>query len=865
MNYSLQANNCIHEFTVALSNSTMPAMTTLNSPQADVALRTAFEMARQGQLQHAEALCSEVLQKEADHAEALLLRGIIEVQTGRNQEALESVRRSIQRDAGRAAAHALLGDTLLNLRRPSEALESYDTALLLNPALLSAQFGRGNALLDTQRYKEAASSYEQFLRSQPVDAEALFNCGSAWLQLKELPRALACFDRAIGVRPSYSGAHHNRGSVLMLLQRPEEALVSFDTALASAPDNSDALYNRACALRLLRRVPEGLQALDRALQIQPQSTTLLIARGEALLELHRPAEALAAFDATLKIDPECASAMRGRGDSLLELGNPVAALAAHDAALRHGAEPAAAHNSRGNSLGALTRHAEAIEAYDESLRLDPGNATVHRNRAGAVQADPSRREEAIGGYVRALELNPNLLDAAGLLLYAQQNECDWSVRTPAASRENLLAAVLAGRAAMAPFAFLSLTDSASAQLRCAQRFVAQKGASQPVPRIISSRRHPRIRVAYVSADFREHAVSYLLTGVLERHDRARFETLAISLRSPEASATGERVQRAFDRFIDVSGQSDGQIAAQMRDLEIDIAVDLGGLTQGSRPRIWSERAAPIQVTYLGYPGTTGLTALDYLIADDFVIPPNFKRCYSEKIVYMPDCFQANDDRRTISDRLFTREQEGLPEQGFVFCCLNNSHKLNPAMFDIWCRLLMRVPGSVLWLLGEDAALRSNLRGEARSRGVDPDRLVFASRIPYAEHLGRLKLADLYLDTLPFNAGATASDALWAGVPVLSCAGEAYAARMSGSLLRAVVLPELITKNAEQYEARATELARTPRLQSELRGRLQENRTRTPLFDTDRFRRHLEAAYTAMWMRQDQGSSPEDIWLESVAG
>jgi protein O-GlcNAc transferase len=843
----------------------MPAMTTLNSPQADLALRTAFEMARQGQLQHAEALCSEVLQKEADHAEALLLRGIIEVQTGRNEEALESVRRSIQCDASRAAAHALLGDTLLNLRRPPEALESYDTALLLNPALSSAQYGRGNALLDMQRFREAALGYEQFLRSQPADAEALFNCGSAWLQLNELPKALDCFDRAIGVRPNYPGAHHNRGSVLMLLQRADDALASFDATLATAPGNSDALYNRACALRMLRRLPEALESLDRALQIQPSSPALLAARGEVLQELQRSEEALAAFDGALLVAPKHAAAMRGRGDSLLELGNPAAALAAHDAAFRLGAEPAAAHNSRGNSLSALRRTAEALQAYDESLRLDPANATVHRNRAGAAQAEPGHHAEVIGGYLRALELNPNIADAAGLLFYAQQSECDWSVRTPAASRENLLTAVLDGRAAMAPFAFLSLTDSASAQLRCAQHFVAQKGASQPAPRISRSRRRPRIRVAYVSADFREHAVSYLLAGVIERHDLERFETTAISLRSAEASPTGERMQRAFSRFIDVSGQSDGQVAALMRDLEIDIAVDLGGLTQGSRPRIWSERAAPIQVTYLGYPGTTGLTALDYLIADDFVIPSNLKPCYSEQIVYLPDCFQANDDRREISDRIVSREQQGLPEQEFVFCCLNNNHKLNPAIFDVWCRLLGRVPGSVLWLLGEDAAVRTNLQREAQSRGVDPRRLVFATRTPYAEHLGRLRLADLFLDTLPFNAGATASDALWAGVPVLSCAGEAYAARMSGSLLRAVGLPELITDSVEQYEARATELALTPRHLSALRERLQENRARQPLFDTDRFRRHLEAAYTTMWTRQDRGERPQGFAVESLAG
>ena len=301
----------------------------------------------------------------------------------------------------------------------------------------------------------------------------------------------------------------------------------------------------------------------------------------------------------------------------------------------------------------------------------------------------------------------------------------------------------------------------------------------------------------------------------------------------------------------------------MRSLEVDIAVDLTGYTQGFRPEIFALGAAPIQVNYLGYPGTMGAPFIDYLIADEFVIPPAKREYYREAIVYLPECFQANDDRRAISRREFARAREGLPEDAFVFCSPNNTHKLNPPMFDLWMRLLARVPGSVLWLLGPEAAAVGNLRGEAAARGIDAKRLVFAERVPYAEHLGRLKLSDLALDTLPFNGGATTSDALWAGVPLVTCAGDAFAGRMAGSLLRAAGLPEMVTFSAEEYERKALELAQSPDLLQSLRRRLSKNRATAPLFDTRRFTRHLEAAYAEMWRRHECGLDPSGFAIASA--
>ena len=822
--------------------------------ESTVTMRQAYELARQGQLQRAGLLCGEILQQYTEHAEAWLLRAVIAIQAGDAADAATAARRSLRADPTRAAVRALLGDALSMLGQPQQALESYQAALLQDSGLISAHLGRGHALLALQRPREALASYEEVLRLRPDDAEALFHRGNALFELQELATAVASYDRAIALRPAYADALNNRGSALLLLQKADAALASFDAALSIEPAFPQALYHRGQTLRVLGATQDALHSFDGALLARPDHVEACVARGEVLRELHRPAEALASFERALALRPGHAGAHRGVGDVLLDLGRPAQALAAHEEALRLGSGLPDVQNSLGNSLRALRRYAQAVAAYDESLRLDPRNATVHFNRALALMQIEGV-DEAMHGCTRALELKPEIPFAAGSLFYAQISRADWSIRMPMASGEEILRAVQSGKPACLPFAFLSISDCAASQLRCAQVFAEQKCSIEPPRRRSAGYRHDRCRVAYVSADLREHATCYLIVGMLERHDRGRFETYGISLRPAEATPAGARIAAAFDRFIDVSNMTDDEVANLMRELEIDIAVDLNGYTQGSRPHIFASGAAPIQVSYLGYPGTMGAPFADYLLADDFVIPPEKRRYYSEAVVHLPDCFQANDDGRVISERIFSRAEQGIPQDAFAFCCLNNTHKVNPRMFDVWMRLLARLPDSVLWLLCHETVVRDNLCREAESRGVDPRRLVFAGRLPYAEHLARLKLADLFLDTLPFNAGTTASDALWAGVPVLTLSGEAFAARMAGSLLRAAGMPELIAGSTAEYESKAIELATSPHALRQLRGRLAQNRGTMPLFDTARFTAHLEAAYDEMRTRLERGEEP----------
>jgi protein O-GlcNAc transferase len=821
-------------------------------PSYAAAYQQALDLCRRGDLNRAEAHCREILRAHPG-PDVLLLLGVIELQGGRAAQAAASFTRSLRADPAQFMARALLGDALLDLSRPQEALDSYERALQLSPDLVPAHFGRANALLDLRRPLDALAGYDMVLRLQPLHPEAYFNRGNVLFGLGSYGEAVASYDKAIERKPGYASAYNNRGGALLSLRRPAHALKNFDAALAIDAAFAGAMHNRGRALRELQRPEEALLAFEGALRLRRGYVEAHCGRGDALLDLGRPEEALASHEAAAACEPHSSTAHHGRGNSLRILRRFSEAIAAYDEALRLDAGNAAAHCDRANALLDAGQHDAALAGFETALRLKPDFPQALRSRGDALFC-LRQPEAAAACYGQLLQSYPESEYTPGALLHAQQCCADWSVNVVAAAREQIQGAVLAGARADSPFSFLSVADSPAAQLRCARTFVAHR--CPPMPPLWNGERyrHERIRLAYVSADFRAHAVSYLLAGVFERHDRRRFETTALSLRPEESSAMGRRVRGAFDRFIDIGGRSDREAAQLLHALEIDIAVDLTGFTDGFRPQIFSRRPAPIQVNYLGFPATMGADYMDYILADDFVIPADQQRHYAECVVRLPDCFQANDDTRLIAPGI-TRSEAGLPEGAFVFCCLNNTYKLNPTMFEIWMRLLDRVPDSVLWLLGAGAAAGRNLGREAANRGIDPARLVFAPRKPYPDYLGRLPLADLFLDTLPFNAGATAGDALWAGLPVLTCAGESFAARMAGSILWAAGLSELITHTLADYELQALRLAQQPQILNDLRRRLGEARRRAPVFDTERCVRSLESAYVQMWQRHEQGGRP----------
>lgn len=684
----------------------------------------------------------------------------------------------------------------------------------------AAMLAQAMALHQQGRLAEAASLYRGIVETRPDHVEAVFLLGTIACQSGDFVEAERRLGQALALQPDHVAALSNRGYARRNLGQLEAALADCDRALALKPDFADALSNRAAILLDLGRAQAALAACEQGLALRPDLPILHFNRGNALLALARPGDAIASFDQALLLAP-------GFGLALL---------------------------NQGRAWQALDRYGQALACYDRLVALEPDHVDGHRNRAVTL-AELGRHGEAAEAFARVLALAPDTPYAAGDLLHSRLHCCDW--QDDERERAATIAGVMAGAPVASPFVLLSLADAPEAQHRAAAAYVAAKHPARPALAAACAPQG-RIRLGYLSGDLRNHAVAALIAGVIEAHDPSRFETVALSFGGGETDAMRRRLERAFTRFIDIRQTGDREAAELMAGLGLDIAIDLMGHTGASRPGILAWRPAPIQVNFLGYPGTMGAPYIDYILADRIVLPETEHAYYSEKVVHLPDCYQPNDRARAIADATPSRAAAGLPEQGFVFCCFNNLYKIAPSVFAIWMRLLHAVEGSVLWLLGDALIARRNLRRQAEAQGVAPTRLIFAPRLAPDQHLARHRLADLMLDTAPYNAHTTASDALWAGLPLVTCPGHSFAARVGASLLTAAGLRELIAETPEEYEMLALALARDPARLAVLKAKLAETRLVCPLFDTDRFRRHLESAFATMLDLQRQGRPPESF-------
>ena len=788
-------------------------------------LREGLALHQKGQLAQAQQIYQQVLKTQPKHADALHLLGMLARQTGDPTTAVDLIGKSIGIQPDNAAAYSNLGNALSDLKRYAEAIGSYDKAIALQPKHADAYSNRGVALNHLQQHQAAIDSYDRAIALKPDFAQAWCNGGIALNALRRHKEAVESFDRAIALQLNHAEVWCDRGNALNELKEHRKAVDSYDRAIALKPDHADAWCNRGNALHALRQHQAAIDSYQHAIAIAP-------GRAEAYCNC---------------------------GNTLRELKQQLQAIEYYDKAIALKADYAEAYSNRGAALNDLLQHEQAILSYDRAIALQPDFAKAYSNRGNAFNG-LKQRLQAIENYERALALQPDQDYVPGTLLHTRMHVCDWS---DAAGRiSELLAAIDSGIKVAASFPVLSLTSSPALQRKAAEIWTNDKHAvNLELGSIPKLRKKEKIRLGYFSMDFRDHPVSFLTAELFETHDRERFEVYAFSYGPDTQDGMRKRLELAFDKFIDVKNKSERDIAALARQLEIDIAVDLAGFTGSSRSGLFAWRAAPLQINYLGYPGTMGASYMDYLIADRQLIPEEAQAHYCEKIVYLPDTYMVNDRQRAISSKTFSREELGLPPTGFVFCCFNNAYKITPSTFDGWMRILKQVEGSVLWLSENNPAATINLRREAARRGVDAQRLVFALKLPLlADHLARQRAADLFIDTLPFNAHTTASDALWAGLPVLTCAGESFASRVASSLLSAIELPELITTTQEAYEALAVSLALNPERLQAIRQKLARHRLSTALFDTPRFTRHLEDAYTQMLERYHADLPPAHIYV-----
>ena len=782
--------------------------------EPDAYFLRAAALHEQGDVEQAERLYLQVVAAQPDHGDALSALGVIALQRGAALLAIDALVRAVQAKPHSALAFANLGNALLQREQHDDALLCYERALSLEPEFSGARYNRGSLLMAMQRNEEALDDFRCLLQQKPDDADALNNCGLALLRLKRPLEALERFEKALHVQPGYSAFLTNQALTLLQLNRPADTLSVCDGVLTLDPNDVEASICRADALLDLLRFEDAVGEYQRALGLDPNHSRALTNLAGALLQLNKPATALAASNRALALEPRDAQSLNTRGVSLLRLG----------------------------SLQ------EALASFDKSLTYDANAADVVCNKGDVLQ-QLHRYDEAAQCFVRVHDLEPEREHVLGRGLHARLLSCDWAQYQPAT--EHILAAIRAGTPADVPFSFLSVPATPADQLTCARLYSASQHRGIQSQDMSGVRyRHERVRVAYLSADFREHPVAQLAATLLAQHDRERFEIVGVSLQPYVECPVAERFRSACDGFIEVSTLSDAEATARLRELEIDIAVDLTGYTTGERSGILARRVAPVQVNYLGYAGTMGASFIDYLIADHTVVPTEQESAYSESIVRLPGSYFPADWHNSLDATVPSREEAGLPAHAFVFCAFNSPYKISPAVFDVWMRLLRQTPDSVLWLRSMTSAAVTNLRREAAQRYIDPERLIFASRVTTQEqHLARYALADLFLDTAPYNAHTTAMEALRAGVPVVTASGSAFASRVAASLLHSIGIPELAARDLQEYETLALQLASNPQRLTGLQDRLkQELRGAIPLSS---YCRHLESAYLRMHVYRQQ--------------
>lgn len=774
--------------------------------------------AQQGDLTGAERLIRREIELRPNYPASYNNLGSVLQQQGRPTDAIVAHRQAIKLNPNYAEAFLALGNALRQQDNLDEAMAAYQSAISVRREYAEAHNNVGVLLQIAGRLDEAASAYREAIALRPSYAEAEFNLGGVLHQKQDLDNAEAAYLRVIALNPRIAVVHNNLGTVLKDKCRPDRALAAFDDAIRLEPDYAEAFYNRGTLLQQQARLEEALASYGQAIELRKDYTDAVNNAGIVLQELGRTGDAVDLYRRLLERMPAHADACNNLGTALLAQG----------------------------------RADEALMAFEQALSQRPDFPEAFYNLGNGCR-ELGDLSGAIAAYRSALRLRPDYADAFCQLAYHRAQACAWDDYE--ADQDKLVSMVTRG-VRVPPFYLLSTPASALDQLTCAEQWI---GPIRSPPQAAFDHqdfaRKERIRLGYLSGDFHQHATAQLMAELFECHDRDRFEVFAYSYGPDDNSPMRARLVSAFDRFVDIRILSHREAARTIHADKVDILIDLKGYTHQARPAISAYRPAPVQVNYLGFPATMGADFIDYIVVDPFVVPASQQPFFSERLVHLPGSYQVNDRRREVASAGTSRQHWGLPTEGLVLCSFNNSYKITPVFFDIWMRLIQSVPGSVLWLLESNELVKRNLRSEAEKRGVDSGRLIFAPVVPLAEHLGRHRHADLFLDTLPCNAHTTASDALWAGLPVLTCSGETFASRVAGSLLRAVGMPELVTESSEQYEQTALALGRDPQRLIALRQKLRNNRDTSALFDLPKLTGNIEAAYARMWQTWLSGERP----------
>lgn len=811
------------------------------------------EFLAKGLLEEAAECYRQSIAINPDYADGYLNLGFVLKAQNNNEEAAQNLQRALSINPKLEDAYFILGGIAQERNDLAGAIENYKKIIEINPGFELVYHDLYNVLIQSGQVQYARKVIEQAISINPDSAEFNFYMGNLHTQEKDLVQAIAYYQKALSIRPEYTDALRELGNAFKDQGNLEGAQTYYDKALAINPDEAVTHNNMGALFQERGDLDKAEASYRKALALIPDFFEAYNNLGSVLNTQGRLDEALAAFNQAHLMNPGSAEVHNNLGTILRNQNKYAEAEAAYRQAIKLNPELCDVCNNLGVVLVAQKRRGEAIEAFRHALKIKPDFSAAHYN-LGVQFQEGGELGKAVDCYKQVLYWEPDVHDIKVNLLYVLLHLHDWKDLQMLSDdgRRVLREQATIDSINIPPFSFLASPESTLAEQKLcasnwAQRIVKSMRPWQEKTVFQFERATKRkINLGYFSADFRNHAVAHLMAQIFELHDRDRFHLIAYSFGPKDDGEMRKRLQKSFDTFVDLSGMSDVDAATKIHGDKIDVLVNLTGYTQHERSEILALRPAPIQVNYLGFPGTMGADFMDYLIADRFIIPPEFKQHYAEKVLWLPDCYMPRDT--TVQRQAAPGRKEcGLPEDGFVFCSFNMPYKITPDMFDVWCRLLQAVPGSVLWLPSVRPEAESNLNREAKSRGVAPERIIRARRADLVEdHLARLQCADLFLDTTPYNAHTTCSDALWMGLPVITCVGETFPSRVAGSLLTAIGAPELIANNLEEYYELALDLATHKEKYEEIRNKIRQNRESAPLFDSTRFTRNLEKIYQQMW-------------------
>ena len=820
--------------------------------QAKLDLALAHHQA--GELDKAATLYTSILQTDPTYSEAIHLLGLVYHQRGQHQAAERIIRHAIEINQCEPLYFTNHAVVLQALAEFESSITACNNAIQINPNHADAYYQRGISENCLGRYDDATISFKDAITLRPNQADYHNHLGITLTRLERFETAIVAFEHAIELNPQSADAHKNLGICLKRAGHPEAAIISYQNAIKADSRRADSYGHLATALIALGRHDEAITYYDKAIEIAPYYSEAYNNRGNALQELGKIKAAISSYKEAIKYKDGYSDAYNNLGAALLKQCNPSEALANLNIAIKLNPESADAYSNQANAYLALEQFDLAIESYRKALDIAPLHADAQSNLGNAL-LQMGRLNEALIVYSSVITLNPASEYVLGTIQHIKTRVCDWS--DLATTQKSFEQKILNGEPITRPWVTVGLFGSAQLQ-KAASVCYSKKHSAHQKGRTSFDKARPstKIKIGYFSADFHEHATAYLIAELIESHDKTRFEVFGFSFGPDSDDPMRRRIGNSLTQFTDVRNHSDEDVAALSRDFGLDIAVDLKGYTQGHRTRIFSYECAPIQVNFLGYPGTMGSEYIDYIIADKILIPSHLMMHYSEKIVRLPGSYQPNDSKRPTPNISLKKKDFDLPANGFIFCCFNNNYKILPSTFDLWMKILKEVDGSILWLLKDNLMAETNLCREAELRGIDRNRLVFAERVPLQRHISRHRLADLFLDTWPCNAHTTASDALWAGLPLITLAGETFASRVAASLLDSLGLPDLVATNQGEYLSLAVDLAKNPARLEKIRRKLAINVERNSLFDGKIFARKLETAYETMHFRFTSGLKPD---------